>query len=514
MPYNTPYNRIIAENENKTNERYAQYNAYSNELYDSPLPFSQVYKEIRPPLRQFCPQPFHRVSNYNGGITERNMEGGYSAWDSFKVGFLAPWQFLNDPEGAIKDPNKTFVTDVVGEGGRSSKPMSGEGDKEYEDPAQFKESSKEAQAKEAQKKMKQLQKQRKMIKKMAKEQDGKEGIYASMSCDTIGSDCSSSGSDSDFEDPIKTNMTEMRPPRPTQPKPQPPRPTQPKPRGLGKGTRKPSDWIQFVKAYSKKHNMSYKEAMKCPKGKAQYAKLKKEYKGRGMTGGFWGVIASALLPTVVDKAVDFFGGGDKDEDDEMAGLTQGIERMMGERSKSAPPAAPASAIAKPTPRKGDKPKRKAKSPSSSPEVEQKSKKSKHGGSVLGGPSNDPVNKGKIGGQKYMKSTGLKWEGATLGAGKKTKKTGSALFKTTPVVPLDIKSGIPPSEEQIEGIHDSKEVQGNGKKGGMLKSEMQGSTFSGGAKKTSKWITHVKAYAKQHGVKYGEALKLAKASYKK
>ena len=36
----------------------------------------------------------------------------------------------------------------------------------------------------------------------------------------------------------------------------------------------------------------------------------------------------------------------------------------------------------------------------------------------------------------------------------------------------------------------------------------------GAKKSSPWIEHVKGYASQHGVKYGEALKLAKATYKK
>ncbi len=35
----------------------------------------------------------------------------------------------------------------------------------------------------------------------------------------------------------------------------------------------------------------------------------------------------------------------------------------------------------------------------------------------------------------------------------------------------------------------------------------------GGKKTSKWIEHVKAYAKQHGIKYGEALKRAKATYR-
>jgi hypothetical protein len=35
----------------------------------------------------------------------------------------------------------------------------------------------------------------------------------------------------------------------------------------------------------------------------------------------------------------------------------------------------------------------------------------------------------------------------------------------------------------------------------------------GGKKVSKWITHVKAYAKQHGIKYGEALSKAKATYR-
>jgi ferredoxin len=36
----------------------------------------------------------------------------------------------------------------------------------------------------------------------------------------------------------------------------------------------------------------------------------------------------------------------------------------------------------------------------------------------------------------------------------------------------------------------------------------------GAKKSSPWIEHVKDYASKHGVKYGEALKLAKSTYKK
>ena len=40
----------------------------------------------------------------------------------------------------------------------------------------------------------------------------------------------------------------------------------------------------------------------------------------------------------------------------------------------------------------------------------------------------------------------------------------------------------------------------------------GAGVSGG-KKTSKWIEHVKAYAKKHGIKYGDALKQAKATYR-
>ena len=61
-------------------------------------------------------------------------------------------------------------------------------------------------------------------------------------------------------------------------------------------------------------------------------------------------------------------------------------------------------------------------------------------------------------------------------------------------------------------------QGKGKgrkKGGMLKSQLPGSSFSGmGDKKTSPWIAHVKAYAKAHSIKYKDALKAAAPSYKK
>lgn len=44
-------------------------------------------------------------------------------------------------------------------------------------------------------------------------------------------------------------------------------------------------------------------------------------------------------------------------------------------------------------------------------------------------------------------------------------------------------------------------------------QVNGGAGISGGKKTSKWIEHVKAYAKQHGIKYGDALKQAKATYR-
>jgi hypothetical protein len=86
------------------------------------------------------------------------------------------------------------------------------------------------------------------------------------------------------------------------------------------------------------------------------------------------------------------------------------------------------------------------------------------------------------------------------------------------VRVDTSSGY---TNMYEDMTDSAPVpdQGNGrkrgpKKGGMLKSQMPGSSFSGMGKKTSAWIDHCKAYAKAHGVPYRQALKDAKASYKK
>jgi len=52
-----------------------------------------------------------------------------------------------------------------------------------------------------------------------------------------------------------------------------------------------------------------------------------------------------------------------------------------------------------------------------------------------------------------------------------------------------------------------------KKTSRSKSRTCGSKSRKGVKRTSPWIAHVKKYAKEHGITYGEALKKARASYK-
>lgn len=52
-----------------------------------------------------------------------------------------------------------------------------------------------------------------------------------------------------------------------------------------------------------------------------------------------------------------------------------------------------------------------------------------------------------------------------------------------------------------------------KKTSRSKSRTCGSKSRKGVKRSSPWIAHVKKYAKEHGITYGEALKKARASYK-
>lgn len=69
------------------------------------------------------------------------------------------------------------------------------------------------------------------------------------------------------------------------------------------------------------------------------------------------------------------------------------------------------------------------------------------------------------------------------------------------------------------------TMGGSKTGGALlgkdgHGQRKGGSVSGGSAKqkakakSNPWIQHVKAYAKKHGIKYGDAISKARASYKK
>ena len=496
MPYDTPYNRMIANNQINSNERYAKFNAYSNQMYNSSLPFSEVHKEVALPQRRFIP---HRnvISNFDGGITNRNMEGnglkeylknkkkklmklgrGHSDCASCGLHKCA----CREVGGRNMEGGFWFLAPLVGAlAGKAIDVVSkkiGFGDMEEDDET----SDEELLGLTRGLRRHHLYEEPEVAKSVApiKQEPRSSSAPASAPVAPVAS----------VKKPSKKRGRPAKTPSPAS------SPDMKKKKGKGDY----EDVEQFKKSSKEAQAKKAQKAQEEMKKLQQKAKaLKKMAKEQDSEQGVYASLSS-------DKV---------DGDSSSSGSDSDFEDQLSTKMTEMTPAVDRST----------KPKGKGKG---------KGKGKKQGGSVLGGPSNDPVNKGKIGGQKYMKSTGLHWEGATLGAGVegdikevmvaskkgKGKKTGSALFKTSPVVPLDVKSGNPPSEEQIEGIHDFKEEPmgkgKKGKKGGMIKSEMKGSTFSGGAKtrKPNKWIEHVKDYAKKHNVKYSEAIKLAKASYKK
>lgn len=74
MPYDTPYNRMIARNQQRTDEEYADYHAYSNQNFLSDGSMGDPRGNIRlfPKMVQ---REYYTPMDYSGGITHRNMEG-------------------------------------------------------------------------------------------------------------------------------------------------------------------------------------------------------------------------------------------------------------------------------------------------------------------------------------------------------------------------------------------------------------------------------------------------------
>jgi len=614
MPYDTPYNRMIANEQERKNRRYADMNAYSNEMYNTNMPFSEVYKELRLPVRQFRPQRAY-ISNYDGGITNRNMEGSAGVLR----GMMRP-AVLNED---VRPVGMGYS------GGINNAAMKAD-----------------------------LHRRMILARDMDKAGRG-HGCMCRGRCSCSEGEMEGCGGSSDEDElahyfqgpaPSRSNLVSANPNRFVNENPQTAGPPV-----RGSGAKR--NFNTFLDGLVKQTGRSKEDLTADKKVMARFHELEKQ--GKGMSGGFLPFLASMAIPWLAKKAYKAVtGGADRDArpparptksknltidlddldlddldldapapasapavpaklqteslyvtkpqmeanrkaeemkqrqaDKKLADKRRADKRLADQRSdrnkkeyaeaEAAERAEAEAAVAEtyehpsqfranaPKPKKeGDGKKR---APSKwimfvkkfasdkkinyrdalrHPEIKSAYAKVKgkgvSGGSVLSGPSNDPVNKGKITGlgrapnlgepqgtgTGFLPSTGLHWDGASLGAGApkkkgrgKGKKTGSSLFKTAPIVPLDVKSGVPPTEEQIEGISNIvEEPTGLGKKkakkatkeGGMLKTLMPGSSFSGGKKKRepNAWIKHVQAYAKEHGVSYKDAIKQARASYKK
>ena len=110
------------------------------------------------------------------------------------------------------------------------------------------------------------------------------------------------------------------------------------------------------------------------------------------------------------------------------------------------------------------------------------------GAVAGAAAEEGVRRSGVG-KKLRKKAGL-------GVGKALKKAGRKVGHQA----LD----------EAEGLADDALSAGKKKARKALGSDKRGS----GLKKTSKWIEHVKKVAKDKGIAYGEALKVAKETYQK
>jgi hypothetical protein len=595
---------MIASVENHSNRRYADYNAYSNMAYNTNKPFSMVYKELRLPTNHYQHQRYAPESliDYSGGVSLRNMEGsGGVLGDRFHSSVLREdigVPALSRVDSLRRPTGYGYTGGMNCSSHRDMSCMSGCGDCSCSDSDEEDD---------------RMVGCSKPVAEMAAEMKSMIDKYEAKQPEHMKT--------TSFSKPKKMTKAEVaeaskhfssilakKESGAGVPKYMPSTGEHHEGFSLGAGKRKPSAWIQHVKAFASKHGMKYGDALKSPECKASYKKMK---------GGFLPLLASVAAPYAIKGAVSGF----KALYNKIRGKKKAKAPAPPAKAPVVPPPAP---LATPAPSlgsghsmlptninppphgisgrgRGKKPskafmkalcKHSGKSEAElkdSPELKEahekymeltsgmsgkgvgtskiikyvlkglatmpfnaiklgiqkllskggefdddvnpmlpksqlfSEKRTKKGGSVLGGPSNDVVNGSKITGgrvvgvvhPKYMKPIGEKYEGATLGAGRKAKKTGSALFKTQAVLPLDVKSGIPPTEAQVEELQKFKEIEGNGKKGGKLKTLLHSSSFSGGAKrKPSAWIQHVKDYASKHGMKYGDALKSAKASYKK
>lgn len=462
MPYDTPYNRMIA-NERKASDRaYSDINAYSNQLYNGRGRFDEA--RIRFPDRDGTtihntalirnPDDSRHTVDIGGGVTHRNMEGSAG---------VMPYAFRHigrgeDMKGCGKDSDEGSGSESDEGSECSDGEMEGDGFfGDLWDKVKGVAKSAISNPGDTIEKGKQVYDVGKKAFDMFKafKGRGESGGAQNMSL-------SIKPFASPKEQAVARNneMTSG-------------------PIGGGKG-KKTSTWIDHVKAFAKSKGMNYRDALRSAECKASYKKT-----GKGTSGG--------------SKK-----RGAEDDTAKLEAITKGMESLP-QMVKEAP-----KGLVKPI------------------AVKKGGRKYK-GGSVIGGPHNDPVNRGKITGlgrkgkktgsalfvpkgefpltqkttdlsqfnqgmegkgkrkgkkiggastefpQKFNKTTGHKWEGATLGAGVSAPKRR-------------VLKGAP-SDMPIITPADIKRVRGKGKlgadpktytpkKGGMLKQQMKSSTVSG------------------------------------
>jgi hypothetical protein len=298
--------------------------------------------------------------------------------------------------------------------------------------------------------------------------------------------------------------------------------------GLGKSggaKRAPSKWVMHCKAFAKEHKMKYGEAMKSPECKASYKKS-----GSGVSQAMAvDPLPQSVLTDVVQIGKGKSGGKRKVKYIQRIPAANGEQFLDTNQNEMVGVPARAPGYMK----------------STGIHFEGASL----GAGVMGGPSNDLVNKGKITGMGLkedidaaeaaaksavkgkgkLKDLVIKTAASALAkkyklkpaaavapvpapvaapaapevGGKKRGKTGSALFKQKGQYPIELKQSEPLSADMLRKTD--------------YEPTDEAKVLKAGAKKpraASAWVSHVKAYAKEHGISYKAAMSAAKPSYKK
>lgn len=268
--------------------------------------------------------------------------------------------------------------------------------------------------------------------------------------------------------------------------------------GLGKSAgakRPPSKWIMHCKQFAADHQIKYGDAMKSPECRASYKKM-----GSGVSPA----MANDPLPQSALTDVVQIGNGKSGGKMKIKYL----QRIPTADGKQFLDTNQNSMIGVP-----------ARAPEFMKSTGIKFEGASLGAGVMGGPSNDPVNKGKISGEGLLdvvKTQLIKAAAVKLAkkmkqpvaapavaprGGKRKEKTGSALFKQSGTYPIELKQSENLSEDMLRKTNYVPEGEENVLKAGKK------------PRGPNPWVAHVKKYAAENGVSYRVAMKAAKSTYK-